>query len=79
MKAIIEEAEVDPQGWLKDIESRSQVKRTLCGNGQMVWHIWGEGVPIVFLHGGHGDWSHWCRNVEQIAAEGFKVIVADLP
>ncbi|MEC7659998.1 MAG: alpha/beta fold hydrolase, partial [Pseudomonadota bacterium] len=79
MKAIIEEAEVDPQAWLKDIESRSQVKRTLCGNGQMVWHIWGEGVPIVFLHGGHGDWSHWCRNVEQIAAEGFKVIVADLP
>ena len=79
MKAIIEEAEVDPQAWLKDIESRSQVKRTLCGNGQMVWHIWGEGAPIVFLHGGHGDWSHWCRNVEQIAAEGFKVIVADLP
>ena len=79
MKAIIEEAEVDPQAWLTDIESRSQVKRTLCGNGQMVWHIWGEGAPIVFLHGGHGDWSHWCRNVEQIAAEGFKVIVADLP
>ena len=79
MKAIIEEAEVDPQAWLNDIESRSEVKRTLCGNGQMVWHIWGEGAPIVFLHGGHGDWSHWCRNVEQIAAEGFKVIVADLP
>ena len=54
MKAIIEEAEVDPEAWLKDIESRSQVKRTLCGNGQMVWHIWGEGAPIVFLHGGHG-------------------------
>ena len=79
MRAIIEEAEADPQAWLNDIESRAEIKRTLCGNGHMVWHIWGEGPPIVFLHGGHGDWSHWCRNVEEIAANGFKAIAADLP
>ena len=79
MRAIIEEAEADPQAWLNDIESRAEIKQTLCGNGHMVWHIWGEGPPIVLLHGGHGDWSHWCRNVEEIAANGFKVIAADLP
>ena len=47
---------------------------------QRAWlHVWGEGVPIILLHGGHGAWNHWCRNVEYLAANGFRVIAADLP
>ena len=45
----------------------------------MVWHVWGEGIPVILLHGGHGAWNHWCRNVEFLAANGFKVMAADLP
>ena len=36
MRAIIEEAEADPQAWLNDIESRSEIKRTLCGTD--IWY-----------------------------------------
>ena len=79
MLALIAEAESDPKGWLKDIVGRAKQYETLCGDGAMVWHIWGEGIPVVFLHGGHGAWNHWCRNVELLASKGFKVIVADLP
>lgn len=79
MRALIPEAEADPEGWLADIASRAEVRETLCGDGSMVWHIWGTGEPLVLLHGGHGAWNHWCRNVEPLAAAGFRVIVADMP
>jgi 2-hydroxy-6-oxonona-2,4-dienedioate hydrolase len=79
MRAIIAEAEADPEAWLADIASRAERRETLCAGDTMVWHVWGEGEPLVLLHGGHGAWNHWCRNVEPLAAAGFRVIVADLP
>jgi 2-hydroxy-6-oxonona-2,4-dienedioate hydrolase len=50
-----------------------------CGEGDMVWHAWGEGEPLVLLHGGSGSWTHWIRNVEALAAGGRRVLVPDLP
>jgi 2-hydroxy-6-oxonona-2,4-dienedioate hydrolase len=79
MRAIIPEAEANPENWLADIASRAERRETLSAGGSMVWHIWGDGEPLVLLHGGHGAWNHWCRNVEPLAAAGFRVIVADLP
>ena len=79
MEALIPEAEIDPEAWLNDIASRAKREETLCGGGVMVWHVWGEGIPIILLHGGHGAWNHWCRNVEFLSANGFKVMAADLP
>jgi pimeloyl-ACP methyl ester carboxylesterase len=32
----------------------------------------------VLLHGGHGSWTHWIRNIEPLAAR-YRVIAADLP
>jgi 2-hydroxy-6-oxonona-2,4-dienedioate hydrolase len=52
---------------------------TPCGDGELVWHTWGEGEPLVLLHGGSGSWTHWIRNVEALAAAGRRVIVPDLP
>ena len=79
MSALIGEAEQDPEAWLAAITERATVEETLCGPGTMIWHVWGEGEPLVLLHGGHGAWNHWCRNVEPLAASGFRVIAADLP
>jgi pimeloyl-ACP methyl ester carboxylesterase len=39
---------------------------------------WGEGAPLVLLHGGMGSWTHWCRNVTALACK-FTVIAVDLP
>jgi 2-hydroxy-6-oxonona-2,4-dienedioate hydrolase len=38
----------------------------------------GSGPPLVLLHGGHGSWTHWIRNVDALAAH-FRVIAFDLP
>ena len=54
---------------------------TPCGEGEMVWHVWGRDgdEPLVLLHGGSGSWTHWIRNVEALAATGRRVVVPDLP
>jgi 2-hydroxy-6-oxonona-2,4-dienedioate hydrolase len=50
--------------------------------GHVVWHVWGPHSsskaelsqqvgdahhPLVLLHGGSGSWTHWIRNVAQLA------------
>ncbi len=35
------------------------------------WRRFGSGdtrAPIVLLHGGHGNWMHWLRNIEALSA-----------
>jgi len=51
---------------------------TPCGAGVMVWHVWGEGAPLLLLHGGVGSWRHWLRVIPGFA-ETRQVIVPDLP
>lgn len=49
-----------------------------CGVGRMVWHVWGDGTPLVLLHGGTGSWRHWVRNIEAFAG-ARSVVCPDLP
>jgi pimeloyl-ACP methyl ester carboxylesterase len=51
---------------------------TQCGDGSMVWRVWGEGAPLVLLHGGYGSWSHWIRNLLPLSRTRM-VIAPDLP
>ncbi len=41
-------------------------------------HVAGRGRPLVLLHGGHGSWTHWVRNIDALARR-FRVIAFDLP
>jgi len=61
------------------IESSATRIETPCGDGRLVWHLWGGGSPLMLLHGGSGSWTHWIRNIECLAAAGYQVIVPDLP
>ena len=47
-------------------------------DGSMVWRRWGDGPPLVLLHGGSGSWTHWLRNIDALA-QGHTVYAADLP
>lgn len=44
----------------------------------MAWRVWGEGPPLVLLHGGQGSWAHWFRNIEALGTTRT-LWVADLP
>ena len=65
---------------LVDLE-HSAVRQDVALSGsmlQMTWRRWGDGPPVVLLHGGHGNWRHWARNVEVLATR-HTVLVPDLP
>ncbi len=65
---------VDPSA----LDARATIVRTPCGDGTMVWRLWGNGFPLVLLHGASGAWTHWVRNIAALA-ERYRVIAADMP
>ncbi len=69
---------MDAAAFFNSVEARSRRIETACGDGRMVWRIWGEGAPLVFIHGGAGAWSHWIRNIPEFESERM-VIAPDLP
>lgn len=42
------------------------------------YRTFGEGQPLVLMHGGAGSWEHWVRNVDALAT-AFHVIAIDQP
>ena len=47
-------------------------------HGRMRWRLWGEGPPLLLLHGHFGSWTHWFRNIPALAARS-RLLVPDLP
>jgi len=46
--------------------------------GRMAWRRFGAGPPLVLIHGGHGSWLHWIRNIEALSA-AHTLWIPDLP
>jgi pimeloyl-ACP methyl ester carboxylesterase len=63
---------------LQNLTRRLQRHDLPCDGGHVTWRILGEGPPLVLLHGGHGSWAHWARNLDSLS-QRFRVCVADLP
>jgi 2-hydroxy-6-oxonona-2,4-dienedioate hydrolase len=61
------------------VDSRARRLETECGDGRMIWRVWGEGPPVVLVHGGSGSWNHWVRNIAPLVAAGRSVYAPDLP
>jgi 2-hydroxy-6-oxonona-2,4-dienedioate hydrolase len=59
---------------------RSAVRRdvALPGGGSMAWRRFGKGPPLAMIHGGHGSWLHWIRNIDALC-ERHTVWLPDLP
>jgi pimeloyl-ACP methyl ester carboxylesterase len=64
--------------FVKGVAAEATRVETPCGDGAMVWRIWGAGPPLVLLHGGYGSWTHWIRNVLPLS-RAFTVVAPDLP
>ena len=67
-----------PAAQVSRIGALATRRLTPCGAGSMVWRAWGEGRPLVLLHGASGSWTHWIRNVLPVAAR-HRVLVPDMP
>lgn len=68
----------DPQACVERIVADAERRMTPCGDGEIVWRLFGEGPPLVLLHGGSGSWNHWIRNIPELARH-FRLLVPDLP
>lgn len=60
------------------LESAAMLRTTPCGDGRLTWRIWGNGSPVILLHGSAGSWTHWVRNIAALASR-HTVYVPDLP
>jgi pimeloyl-ACP methyl ester carboxylesterase len=70
--------EEDPATLVAAVAARARRVETRSDAGSVVWHIWGEGPPVVLAHGSGGNWAHWVRNIDALAPH-YRVIAADLP
>lgn len=64
--------------WITDLKARAEKHVSTKDGVQMTWRVWGEGEPLLLLHGGSGSWMHWARNIGPLT-ERYRVIVPDLP
>lgn len=78
MNAEAQVHQIDPAGIVADLDARARRIETSCGDGAIVWRIWGEGEPLVLGHGAQGAWSHWIHNIPGLA-EKRMVIAIDMP
>ena len=75
---MTQDGPVSESGIVARLDRAAQRFETPCGTGRMVWRRWGDGVPLVFLHGGAGSWQHWIRNIDAFAAH-YQVWAPDTP
>src|ERR1700733_5909011 len=67
-----------PAAFLDRLERAATRTETPCGDGKMVWRLWGDGPVLVLFHGGAGSWRHWAHNIDVLSRE-YRLLVPDLP
>jgi 2-hydroxy-6-oxonona-2,4-dienedioate hydrolase len=64
------------------LEQIKTVHQVPYREGHVSWHEFGsaskDSIPLILLHGGHGSWEHWRKNIEGLV-ERFHLYVPDMP
>lgn len=72
------DAAADTEELLGKLEASAQRDQVPFDGGHVTWRRFGAGPALVLLHGGHGSWLHWARNISAWSAR-HTVWVPDLP
>jgi pimeloyl-ACP methyl ester carboxylesterase len=67
-----------PEDIIAAITADAELIRTPNGEGDLVWHRWGKGRPLVLVHGGSGSWAHWIKQVPALK-DRYEIFACDLP
>jgi pimeloyl-ACP methyl ester carboxylesterase len=68
----------EPAAIVDGLARAARKHRTPCGDGAMVWRVWGQGEPLLLLHGGTGSWTHWIKTIPVLSPH-FELWVPDIP
>jgi len=66
------------RAFIASLEGEAQRLAVPFQGGHVVWRRFGAGPALVLLHGGHGRWLHWARNIRAWAKQ-HTVWVPDMP
>lgn len=78
MSAAVPSAQRSPQEEVAAIDALAQRIVTDEGGCEIAWRIWGDGPPVLLLHGNFGGWTHWLRNIPFLARSA-RIIAPDMP
>lgn len=67
-----------PEEALQSLRELGETVATENAWGDVRWHLWGAGPPLVLLHGGYGTWAHWVRVIKRLSAR-YRLLVPDMP
>jgi pimeloyl-ACP methyl ester carboxylesterase len=70
---------IDSTPDLVKLESLSCLYKQDHESNKIIWRVWGQGSPIVLLHGGSGSWNHWCRNIRALIGLRRQLWIPDIP
>ncbi len=59
-------------------EEKSKKIFTKTNETKICWRVWGNGKPIIFLHGGYGSWKHWIKQINFFSKK-FTIYIPDMP
>ena len=60
------------------LERLCRIERTTFEGCTTTWRVFGNGPPLLLLHGGYGGWTHWLRNIEPLARD-YQLFLPDVP
>jgi len=64
--------------YLLTIEQSSKKIFIKSQDTKICWRSWGEGKPVIFLHGGYGSWAHWIKQAIPFS-KTYNVLIPDMP
>lgn len=64
--------------WIEERDISGELIQVPYQGGNAVWRRFGQGRPLIMLHGGHGSWLHWIRNVEALSST-HELWLPDMP